>query len=237
MESGLKNYVDEIEIDKLMSKVSKLETTVKKITTENNSLKVKVNNLETLVQKICGHLNISDSGTSQQNKLPSNSDEIEETWLYYIKKGFTKEKISQKLNFNLDSVVVELEVENWDQENKVLLDLLNSFPKYSDFSEDWSSMNNKQLKHYLQSILSSTLVSDFGIVLRNLPSKDHKNYDIIMSNIATLAEIMYSTWEELEVNNELMGKMALVLESDLELQILNIIKNNTRLILFVEALF
>ena len=33
------------------------------------------------------------------------------------------------------------------------------------------------------------------------------------------------------------GKIALVLESDEDLQILNVVKNNTRMILFVEPLF
>jgi hypothetical protein len=241
MENNLKNYVDEIENEKLISKVLKLENTVKKLTSENNNLKVKVNNLENIVQKICEQLKITDNTkndlTNIKNKQSLLTDEeIEETWLYYTKKGLTKEKIINKLNFNQEAVVTELKAENWDDEKKVLIDLLNSFPKYAEFSEDWSSMSVKQLKNYLQTILSSTLVGDFCIVLRNLPSKNQNNYDSVLSHVATLAEIMYSTWEELEVNNELMGKMALVLESDEELQILNIVKNNTRLILFVEAL-
>lgn len=46
MENSLKNYVDGIENEKLVGKVLKLENTVKKLTSENNSLKVKINNLE-----------------------------------------------------------------------------------------------------------------------------------------------------------------------------------------------
>lgn len=239
MENSLKNYVDGIENEKLVGKVLKLENTVKKLTSENNSLKVKINNLESIVQKICEQLKISDLSKMDlpnKNTQSLNQDELEETWLYYIKSGVTLEKIKQKLNFDQEAVLIELKAELWDDEKKVLIDLLNSFPKYEEYSEDWSSMSIKQLKNYLQTILSSSLLGDFCIVLRNLPSKNENKYDTVLSHVATLAEIMYSTWQELEVSNELMGKIALVLESDEELQILNIVKNNTRLILFVEAL-
>ena len=65
-----------------------------------------------------------------------------------------------------------------------------------------------------------------------------------MSNIATFSGIIYNTYEEMEDNDEALGKInlnkgkiALVLESDEDLQILNVVKNNTRMILFVEPLF
>ena len=59
----------------------------------------------------------------------------------------------------------------------------------------------------------------------------------MLSNIATLAGIMYYSWEEVNSSNEdNTGKMALILESDEELQILNVHKKNSRLILSIEPL-
>jgi predicted nuclease with TOPRIM domain len=238
---NLKNYIDDSESEKLLLKISKLEEQVKKLGNENNVLKAKLNNLENILEKVCAQLkiqtNLGSNSDIKTSIIVKTEDEIEETWLYYIKKNVSKDKIVNALNFGRTPVVIELKVDDWANENNVLIDMLNSFPKFKEFSEDWSSMSNQQLIHFLQTILSSTLVSDTVIILRNIPLKSHRNYDNILANIATVAEIMYTTWEELEDNNELMGKMALVLESDEEMQILNIIKNNSRLILIVDSLF
>jgi hypothetical protein len=117
------------------------------------------------------------------------------------------------------------------------LDLLNSFEGFNEFSEDWNSMSNNQLHHYAGTILSSKLVSDIVVIVRNLPINKNKEYNNIMSSVATLAGLMFNTWEDLESGGDMMGKMALVLESEEELNIMNIVKNNKRMILFVIELF
>lgn len=244
MDDKITYFIDEeFDNDKMSSKISKLEGMVKKLNKENSSLTAKVNKLETIMEKICTQLNISNNlSTTSDNKIDKNQieNEIEETWLYYVNKGITSEKIYNALDMTSsisDASILDIKADGWLDEKTMLVDLLKSFAKFNDFAEDWSSMTTKQLSHYLQSILSSTLVTDTLIILRALPSKTDKNYDKIMANVATISGIMYNTWEDLDMNNELMGKMALVLESEEELQILNILKNNTRLILFVDSLF
>jgi hypothetical protein len=238
----LKIYIDECHNDKLSSKLEKMTFQIKKLTKENDALKAKVNNLENLVEKLCIYLNMpSNFGRPYEEKNPSEInkyEEVEETWLFWIKTGLSMDKIKKKLNFtSKDSFCIEVKVDDWTEEKNVYHSLLKNFTKFKDFSDDWSTMNNKQLKHFLQSILSSTMVSDTLILLRNLPNEKNKKYDEIVSNIAMLAGVMFNTWEELETKNEMIGRMALVLDSEEKLEILNIVKDDARMILLVEPLF
>ncbi len=115
--------------------------------------------------------------------------------------------------------------------------LLKNFTKFKEFHHDWTDMSVKNLKHYFQSVLSSSLVHDIVILLNDVPNKNQKNFDDIISNIALLAGIVYDTWVELEKSNELIGQVSLVLESSTKLDILNTVKDEARLILYVEPLF
>jgi hypothetical protein len=254
----LKSYVDNTENEKLHNKIKKLESQVKKLNQENSQLKAKVNNLESTVEKICHELKVGgfygekkenyeknekNLNNSLKNSLknslnnsqpPLNSDEEnEETWLYYIKKGISTKEIKSKLGLTENVLIIELSTP-WSDEESLMKQLLKLFPKFAEFS---SIYDKKELKNFLQSVISSNLVNDLCIILRNIPKKSENNYDNIISGIATLAEVMSKSWTELEANDELFGKMALVMESEEEIQILQITKDNTRLLLFVELLF
>jgi hypothetical protein len=236
MENNLLNFIDDNTSEKQSAKLLQLETQVKKLANENMSLKAKVNNLEILVERICTQMNIKSPDIPPIKTL--SEDNEEETWLYYVQKGVSKDKIINQLNYKQDDYgVIEIKVDSWVNEKQMYIDILSKFEKFKEFIEDWNGMSQSQLDHYLKTILSSSLISDVVIILRGLPGKTNKNYENIMSQIASLAGLMFNTWEEMEVNSDLMGKMALVLESEEELQILNILKNNSRLILFVDNLF
>jgi hypothetical protein len=239
---NLKIYIDECDNDKLSCKIEKMSEQIKKLTKENETLKAKVNYLEHLMENLCSNLNIPTNFSKiileEKVRTEAKSEEIEETWLFWIKSGISLEKINQKLNFTKDnSFTVEVNVDDWNEEKNFYISLLSKFTKFKEFSDDWSNMNDKHLKHYLQSILSSTMVNDTAIILRNLPTKKMKRYDEIVSNIAMLAGLLFNTWEELETAHEMIGRMALVLESEEKLEILNIVKDDARLILLVEPLF
>jgi hypothetical protein len=125
----------------------------------------------------------------------------------------------------------------------MLKNILSHFSIIHDFPE-YKNMSNKELKSTVKKILGELISLDLVFILRNLPKKSSISYDLIMSNIATFSGIIYNTYEEMEDNDEALGKIslnkgkiALVLESDEDLQILNVVKNNTRMILFVEPLF
>jgi hypothetical protein len=248
----LKSYVDNTENEKLHNKIKKLESQVKRLNQENSQLKAKVNNMESTVEKICHELkigykekkenyeknfqnvgNVSNVGNLES---PLNSDEEnEETWLYYIKKGISTKEIKCKLGLTENVLIIELSTP-WSDEESLMKQLLKLFPKFAEFSENLG-MDKKELKNFLQSVISTNLINDLCIILRNIPKKSENNYDNIISGIATLAEVMSKSWTELEANDELFGKMALVMESEEEIQILQITKDNTRLLLFVELLF
>jgi hypothetical protein len=235
----LKSYVDNTENEKLLNKIKKLESQVKKINQENSQLKAKINNLENTVEKICRELNIGfkeKKETYDKNiSSPLNSDEEnEETWLYYIKKGISTNEIKSKLGLTQNALIIEL-CSPWVDEETLMKQLLKLFPKFAEFTD--CGMDKKQLKTFLQTVISTNLINDLCIILRNIPKKVENVYDNMISGIATLAEVMNKSWTELEANDELFGKMALVMESEEEIQIIQITKDNTRLLLFVELLF
>lgn len=243
--AGLKIYIDELHNDKLSSKLEKMSDQIKTLTKENASLTAKVNNLELIVEKLCLRIDasyISDTSpnfaktSNEKNIFEIKREEIEETWLYWVIPGVNMEEIIHKLNFSIkETFSLDVEVDQWVDEHQVYQTLLSKFPNFQD--EDLPRMNNQDLKHYMQSILSSTFVNDTVIVLRKLPVKKNKNYEAIMSNVAMLAGFMFNTWEELETTQEIIGRMGLILESEEKLEILNIIKDDSRLILLVDPLF
>ncbi len=231
------------DFNNLTNKVTKLETEFNKLKKENYSLKINVNKLESVIEKISSHLNLNlttiglgDSNKKNTIDTVKGSNE-EETWLYYVKTGEKKDKIRKALDLSTETPFIEFNTLVWGDENKMLINILQNFKKFQEFSEDWASMTNKQLKHYVKAIVSSTLINDVVFLLKGLPSKKLSNYDQLLALICTFTGIIFNTCEEMEKNDESIGKFALIIESEEELQILNSMNKNTRMLLFVEQLF
>lgn len=239
MNDLLKNYISELLNERLPTKLEKFTLQIKQLYRENTSLKAKVNNLEDIVEKLCIKLNLnSNFATTQEDDIfDEKKDEIEETWLYWVKTGLTIEEIIQKLNFSHSAFSIDVQVHGWSEEKQVYHTILSNILKSEEFSDDWSGMNNKELQHHLKSILSANFRNDTVVVLRNLPERKNKNYDAIMSNLAMFVGFMFNAWEELEITQESIGRMGLILESEEKLEILNVINDDARLILMVEPLF
>jgi hypothetical protein len=226
--------------DKINKRLNKQDLEIKKLRKENSILKSRVNNVEVFLQNLLYQLDLKNK--INKDLILGAADEIEESWLYFVKKGQSKEDIFRLLKLNSDKekekFFFELEAnEIFIDEKKMICQILKSFQTQKKFPDDWQSMDKEQLNIYLGNIFNSLMMHDTIIYVRSIPNKTQKNYENILSNLATLAGIMYYSWEELNsFSEEVTGKMALILESDEELQILNVHKKNSRLILSIEPL-
>ena len=227
--------------EKVNKRLSKQDLEMKKLRKENSILKSRINNLESFMQNLLFQLDLKNK--INKDLFIGSNDEVEESWLYWVKTNKTKEDIltSLKIDTNIsEKKVFFMEMDSNDfclDEKKMLNEILKTIQTFIKISDDWSSMDAEQMNIYLGNILNSLMVDDTVIVLRKIPGKNHKNYEKMLSNIATLAGIMYYSWEEVNsLNEDHSGRMALILESDEELQILNVHKKNSRLILSIEPL-
>jgi len=227
--------------EKVNKRLSKQDLEMKKLRKENSILKSRINNLESFMQNLLFQLDLKNK--INKDLFIASNDEVEESWLYWTKTGKSKDDICNNLkidNNNSEKKVFFMEMDSNDfclDEKKMLNEILKFIQTYIKISDDWTAMDVEQLNIYLGNILNSLMVDDTVIVLRKIPGKNHKNYEKMLSNIATLAGIMYYAWEEVNsLNEDHSGRIALILESDEELQILNVHKKNSRLNLNIEPL-
>ena len=195
------------DFNNLTNRITTLESELTKVKKENYGLKININKLESIVETICTKLNISQTTSPKKSNevVTSKNANEEETWLYYVKVGEKKDKILKALEMKNDTQIVEFNTLLWTDENKMLINILQNFKKFQEFSQDWQNMNNKQLKHYIHEIVSSMLINDIIFLLKGLPNKKSSNYDNCLSFICTFTGIIFNTCEELEKNNESLG--------------------------------
>jgi hypothetical protein len=237
--------------EKVNKRLGKQELEMKKLRKENSILKSRVNNLELFMQNLLFQLDLKNK--INKDLFIGSNDEVEESWLYWTKCGKSKEDILKCLKIEIDNsnstnnekenkpFFMEIDSNEYClDEKKMILEIMKIIQNYKKFSNnenEWKSMDLEQLNISLGNILNLLMVNDTVIILRKIPAKNHKNYEKMLSNIATLAGIMYYSWEEVNsLNEDNTGKMALILESEEELQILNVHKKNSRLILSIEPL-
>ena len=232
----------EYEINKLNKKVSKLENIIQRMTTENKLLKAKVSTLESVLSKVCNKLELK-MPQIQESKISSqinkNLNTIEETWLYYIptKLNLTKEKIIFSLKFSeADLTYIDIKA-NWKTESEMFVSILENFSSFSEFSRDFKEFPLQQLIECFEEIFEVAILSDIILVIRSIPStKNKKIYDKLIDYIGSLAGVMFKTFSKQISNSEKIGRMALILEVEEEMNIINIVKNDSRVLLSVEKL-
>lgn len=237
----------EYEIAKLNKKVNKLESTIKRLQKENSILTSKVTNLEDIILKISSQMNINfQSSTSfaendNNSHLPNKSSAIEETWLYYIPldQKCDKEIIKKKLDIDEaenDLTFIELKAD-WTNDIDMISRLLKHFESFKEFINDFQSMSLDNLIEIFGQIFEISLMSDVIVVIRNIPtSKEKKKHELILASIAKMAGLMYKSYSTVLSTNETVGRMALVLESKEELGVINVNKDESRILLSVEKL-
>ena len=101
-------------------------------------------------------------------------------------------------------------------------------------------METPQIINYFEEIFEVTLMSDTIIIIRDLPSKKSLNYEeligIIIGLINRVQKIFNSVQEKDNDEEGGMGKMKMVLETQEDLNILNVVKNDSRFLLNIEKL-
>ena len=181
---------------------------------------------------------------SSLNKISKNitKEEKEETWIYYI---LYSQKISTKKIISLLNItdpgktVLEISTNDFVNEYSLYIKLLQKFETFNEYSYDFENMETPQVINYFEEIFEVTLMSDTIIIIRNIPPKKSSNYDELMEIIVGLInriQKLYDTLVEKENDEEGLGQMKMVLETEEDISILNIIKNDSRFLLNIEKL-
>ena len=185
---------------------------------------------------------INNSMSKAMKDFIIDKEENEETWLYYIlsSQKLSTEKILSLLNIiDEDKTVLEISTNDFVNEYGLYIKLLEKFESFNEFNQDFQSMDTPQIKSYFEEIFEVTLMSDTIIIIRNIPSKKNNNYDELMVVIASLIEKIYKIFNNVlqkENDAEGLGKMKMVLEAQEDINILNIVKNDSRFLLNIEKL-
>ena len=173
----------------------------------------------------------------------TNKDEKEETWIFYIlsSQKYTTEKILSILNItDPNKTILEISANDFVNEYSLYIKLLEKIETFNEYSYDFQSMETPQIINYFEEIFEVTLMSDTIIIIRNLPSKKSSNYEeligIIIGLINRVQKIFGSVQEKDNDEEGGMGKMKMVLETQEDLNILNVVKNNSRFLLNIEKL-
>jgi hypothetical protein len=182
---------------------------------------------------------------STMNKLSKNilnKEEKEETWIYYIlsSQNLSTKKIISLLNISdPDKTILEISSNDFVNEYSLYIKLLEKIETFNEYSYDFANMETSQIINYFEEIFEVTLMSDSIIIIRNLPSKKSSNYDELMEIIVGLinrVKKIFDTVVEKDNEEEGIGKMRIVLETKEDLNILNIVKNDSRFLLNIEKL-
>ena len=171
-------------------------------------------------------------------------EEKEETWLYYIlfSQKLSTDKILSLLNItDPDKTVLELSSNDFVNDYSLYVKLLAQFETFNEYNQDFQNMETPQVVNYFEEIFEVTLMSDTVIIIRNIPSKKSQNYEEIMGIIAGLinrVQKIFNKVIEKENNDEDegTGKMKMVLETQEDISILNIVKNESRFLMNIEKL-
>ena len=205
-----------------------------------NSINYQKKNLPSISQSQVILNPISTMSKFSKNTL--NKEEKEDTWIYYIlsSQNLSTKKIISLLNISdPDKTILEISANDFVNEYSLYIKLLEKIETFNEYSYDFANMETPQIINYFEEIFEVTLMSDSIIIIRNLPSKKSSNYDELMEIIIGLinrVKKIFDNTVEKDSEEEGIGKMRLVLETKEDLNILNIVKNDSRFLLNIEKL-
>ena len=197
-----------------------------------NSINYQKKNLPSISQSQVILNPISTMSKFSKNTL--NKEEKEDTWIYYIlsSQNLTTKKIISLLNISdPNKTILEISANDFVNEYSLYIKLLEKIETFNEYSYDFANMETPQIINYFEEIFEVTLMSDSIIIIRNLPSKKSSNYDELMEIIIGLinrVKKIFDNTVEKDSEEEGIGKMRLVLETKEDLNILNIVKNDSR---------
>lgn len=207
-----------------------------------NSINYQKKNLPSISQSQVILNPISTMSKFSKNTL--NKEEKEDTWIYYIlsSQNLTTKKIISLLNISdPNKTILEISANDFVNEYSLYIKLLEKFETFNDYNNDFINMETPQIISYFEEIFEVTLMSDTVIIIRDIPSKKNSNYEELMGLIVGLinrVQKIYDNAEGKDNDNEEegMGKMKMVLETEEDINILNIVKNDSRFLLNIEKL-
>ena len=185
---------------------------------------------------------INNSMSKTMKDFIIDKEESEETWLYYIlsSQKLPTEKIVSLLNINdPDKTILEISSNDFANEYSLYIKLLEKFESFNEFNQDFQSMDTPQVISYFEEIFEVTLMSDTIIIIRDIPSKKNNNYDELIVIVSSLIEKIHKIFNNVsqkENDSEGLGKMKVVLETQEDMNILNVVKNDSRFLLNIEKL-
>jgi len=171
-----------------------------------------------------------------------DKEEKEETWLYYIlsSQKLSTENILSMLNIvDEDKTILEISANDFVNEFGLYNKLLEKFESFNEYDQDFKSMDTPQVISYFEEIFEVTLMSDTVLIIRDIPSKKNTDYNELIGIIASLIQKIHKIYNNVlkkEVDSEGLGKMKMVLETEEEINILNVVKNDSRFLMNVEKL-
>ena len=171
-----------------------------------------------------------------------DKEEKEETWLYCIlsSQKLSTENILSMLNIvDEDKTILEISANDFVNEFGLYNKLLEKFESFNEYDQDFKSMDTPQVISYFEEIFEVTLMSDTVLIIRDIPSKKNPDYNELIGIIASLIEKIHKIYNNVlkkEVDSEGLGKMKMVLETEEEINILNVVKNDSRFLMNVEKL-
>lgn len=251
MEQEFDVVYEDLTKEQLIKKIKKLENKNSELKESMNTLTIKYENVQNILEKIKNEYDISKylkdakEIKSKDYKLKNEEERlslIEDPWLFYVNNlSAEKELIINNLNskyyFNLkqeNTNLIPLNVKTWQNKKSMLIDVLNQFPNFKEFSEEWLDMDIKQLIYYLSQIIKTLNNSLF--LIKNLGSKKEIDYFKYTELIVNLIEIFN---KQIKLNYETEDSSSyilIIIESEEDLNILNVNDGNSRYIISLEKL-
>jgi len=224
-------------MDALLRRLELLETAHRKTLAEREGLLARICELEDRVEDLTWQLHkpktaSKDPEPRELARGETPRDGEVESWLFYCTFGTSTAHIQSVLDF-AEGSAFELQVRSLGSEVQLwrsLLALMN--PLDQNLPAKLPALRKLASVH-----LSSTCHSELLIIMRGIPSAADPMFQQVLPLVITLAEYVNAAWTEVEAANpELLGRIALVLESEEEIKVLTVDKGDTRTSLYVERL-
>eukprot|EP00825_Cyclidium_porcatum_P031613 TRINITY_DN33502_c0_g1_i1.p1 TRINITY_DN33502_c0_g1~~TRINITY_DN33502_c0_g1_i1.p1 ORF type:complete len:210 (-),score=48.32 TRINITY_DN33502_c0_g1_i1:176-805(-) len=201
-------------------------------------LEEQVENLNEQIQKISDknkeieHVSKNIIKQYQLQNQPKVDNDNEESWLFYTQKNTSTEKISKQLNFSSNQITIELKCDEWSDEKSFWIDILQKLDNKWFQSKEILGKSLQNLKQLAMASIENSLHDELLIIVRNLP-KNEKQFQEVLPKLIGLCDAVTTGWSQIDSTD---GKVAVVLESEQRIDVLNYEKDQIKVKLYVEAL-
>jgi hypothetical protein len=225
-------------MESLLRRFEALERNVAEGNFEREQLKERVAELEEQMEdlketvKHFGVDYVDKASIRLNNRYKRTNAEDDEPWLFYAPLRIPTEAVRRVLGFT-ESPAIELAISELVIEEELWRQLLTRF--YSDPRGLPTKLSD--LRQLASVELSLACHQELLIILRGLPPSSSALFKAVLPQVVTLAEYVNIAWSEVENSNpDLLGRLAVVLETEEELRELSVERAKSRVSLYVEKL-